>query len=59
MYHNTPERPIVVTCTKCKTTSDERDVTFVDIEEDMQGRDLLTFVCPSCGQTVTAYRRGG
>ena len=51
-------RTIQVTCTACKKTHDEADVEFVGIEEDIQGRDLLEFVCPDCGETVKAYRRG-
>ena len=36
----------------------EEDVEFVDISEDIQGRDRLTFICPVCGETHTSYRLG-
>lgn len=37
---------------------DEKDVTFLNIEEDFQGRDLLTFTCPVCSETHKSYRLG-
>lgn len=52
------ERAIYVTCPRCHTRHDERAVEFVDISEDIQGRDLLTFVCPTCYETVRSYRIG-
>jgi hypothetical protein len=30
---------------------DAEAVEFEDIAEDMQGRDVVTFTCPRCGQT--------
>jgi endogenous inhibitor of DNA gyrase (YacG/DUF329 family) len=50
-------RTIEVTCTVCKKTHDEANVEFVNIEEDFEGRDVLTFVCPGCGETVKSKRR--
>ena len=36
----------------------EDDVKMVNIQEDMQGRDLLTFICPECGEVHESYRLG-
>lgn len=44
---------------KCnKERVPEKDVEFVDIEEDFEGRDVLTFVCPVCGETHKSLRFG-
>ena len=40
-------RPIKVNCKKCGQMN-ENDVELVNIEEDFQGHDILTFVCPKC-----------
>lgn len=55
------ERPIntiyvMLTCTGDKI--DEQDVKFENIEEDMQGRDILTFKCPECGEIHKSLRFG-
>jgi hypothetical protein len=34
----------------------ESNVKFVNIEEDIQGRDMLTFECPCCGDEHTSVR---
>lgn len=52
-------RRIFVTCPRCKERFNEGAVRVEDIEEDIQGRDLLSFWCPVCEQTVKAYRVGG
>ena len=36
----------------------EEDVQFENIEEDMQGRDILTFTCPECGEQHKSLRVG-
>ena len=38
---------------------DEQTVKVENIEEDIQGRDLLTFLCNSCDELHKAYRIGG
>jgi len=53
-----PKRVIKVKCRRCKHDFDEEDVEFVNVEEDFFGADILTFVCPECGQTTTSNRRG-
>jgi len=42
------KRPCRVYCERCKAWHDEDKVTFVNITEDIQGQDLMTFTCPSC-----------
>lgn len=50
-------RPLVeVTCAHCKERQDERGVECLNIEEDMQGRDVMTFTCGKCGQTSESFR---
>lgn len=49
---------IKVNCSKCKQMVDEQDTTFVNIEEDFEGHDVLTFVCPICGTTQKSKRYG-
>lgn len=34
----------------------EDEVTFVNIEEDFEGRDVLTFRCPVCGEVHQSHR---
>ena len=51
-----PKR-IRVYCEDCKKEVDESEVEFVDICEDPQGRDLLTFICP-CGSHQQSLRFG-
>ena len=49
---------IQVFCSHCKMWINEEDVKFINIEEDIQGADILTFVCPDCGQTSKSRRYG-
>lgn len=42
------EKVINVHCKKCHRFIDEKLTTFVDIEEDIQGADVMTFICPYC-----------
>lgn len=45
------------TCKEMKDTND--DVEFLDIAEDFDGRDLMTFRCRACGevQQSNVWRR--
>lgn len=36
----------------------EDSVEFIDIEEDFQGKDILTYKCPLCGEEHRSYRLG-
>lgn len=38
-----------VQCKECGEIHNSEQVQGVDIEEDFEGRDLLTFVCPKTG----------
>ena len=52
------ERPIYVMLACTQDKIDERMVKFIDIQEDIQGRDVLTFQCPKCNRTHTSLRFG-
>lgn len=52
------EPKVKVTCPTCKNMFNEDAVEFINIEEDIQGRDLLTFKCPVCNEPKKAYRLG-
>lgn len=47
---------LMLTCTG--EWVDESDVEFENIEEDNQGRDILTFRCPVCAEYHKSVRRG-
>lgn len=51
------KKQIKVLCKNCHWI-DEKDTEFVDIEEDIQGADVLTFICPTC-KTKQKSRRFG
>jgi hypothetical protein len=48
---------IYVTCRECGRM-DEDKVEFINIEEDIQGKDVLTFRCPECKEVRKSYRLG-
>lgn len=50
---------IKVYCKKCKEWKTETEVEFLNIEEDIQGRDVLTFNCPDCGSKNKSQRVAG
>jgi len=45
---------------RCKTCGwiDEKKTEFVNIEEDFQGADILTFICPTCKEKQKSRRYG-
>lgn len=49
-------KQITVICKKCGRVP-ENEVESLDIEEDFQGRDILTFKC-TCGETNKSLRFG-
>ena len=52
-------RPAIkVMCGKCKDWIPEDETEFLDIEEDIQGADVLTFKCPHCKTTQKSRRYG-
>lgn len=52
------QKKITVLCQHCKERHDERKVKFLNIEEDIQGRDRMTFECPTCKKRSTSFRFG-
>lgn len=52
------ELTIQVFCGICQTYFDETKVEFIDIEEDMQGHDVMTFKCPLCKKERRSKRLG-
>ena len=57
MTRKYPKKRIQVRCSKCGWI-DENDTEFVNIEEDMQGADILTFICPKCKNEQKSRRYG-
>ena len=47
---------VMLECTSDKVPEKEVDAT--NIEEDMMGRDVLTFDCPNCGEEHKSLRFG-
>lgn len=51
-------KEIMVYCPECNERIPEDKVIFVDIEEDFQGADVLTFMCPQCTTKQKSRRYG-
>lgn len=49
------ERSLFVMCKECGKNHYSDDVKTVDIEEDVQGRDVLTFICPVTNHNSKSY----
>ena len=49
---------IKVYCTNCKEWYNEKEVKFLDIAEDIQGADVMTFECHVCGTKQKSRRYG-
>lgn len=49
---------IKVYCKQCKEWMDESKVKFENIEEDIQGKDILYFECPVCKTQQKSHRVG-
>ena len=52
-----PTKKIRVYCTSCRENKKENDVEFLNICEDIEGRDVLTFKC-DCGSIEQSLRFG-
>ena len=37
---------MIVVCTECSEEHDTETVKFLNVEEDIQGRDIMYFECP-------------
>jgi hypothetical protein len=48
----------IVRCTQCGEEHEVEDVVFVNIEEDILGWDLLTYICPETDKETKAYVLG-
>jgi len=57
-YEFYEERPIKVKCKNCEEWYNENLVKSLDIEEDFQGRDILTFKCHQCETVQKSIRLG-
>jgi len=53
-----PPKEIKVWCGVCREWVDEDKTKFIDISEDPQGKDLLTFECPTCHTEQRSHRVG-
>ncbi len=51
-------RPIQVFCPHCHKLFDEKDCDCDNIEEDMQGRDVVHCYCPKCKKDFKSRRFG-
>lgn len=47
-----------VFCSECNEWYYAEDIEFLNIEEDISGRDLVTFVCKRCGEETISLVRG-
>ena len=45
---------VILSCTK--EFIDESNVEFINIQEDIQGKDILTFKCPKCNKQHESLR---
>lgn len=52
------EPPVVVVLSCTQDRVPETTVTAENIEEDILGRDILTFRCPKCGESHRSFRLG-
>jgi len=39
-------RNFIVVCTECSEEHSTEDIEFSNVEEDIQGRDIMHFICP-------------
>jgi len=46
-----------VQCPECGEEHKVKDVEFIDVSEDMQGRDLYKYRCPKTGNVTEALVR--
>ena len=58
MRNNKYRRPVTVRLPCIGTFIDENKVEFINIEEGFDGRDVMTFKCPNCGENHQSNRFG-
>jgi len=44
-----------VICSGCKNAHSTTELTSIDIEEDISGRDVITFDCPVTGTRESGF----
>jgi len=49
------ETVMVVRCKECGEEHTSEEVIALNIEEDIVGRDVLTFECPVTNRTTTSF----
>jgi len=49
------ETVMVVRCSECGEEHASEEVIVLNIEEDIVGRDVLTFECPVTNRTTTSF----
>jgi len=52
------KRSVSVFCKKCLKWYDEDKCEFENIEEDVQGKDVLIFTCPEGHEHQRSHRMG-
>ena len=45
----------VVKCSECGEEHDTQEVEFINVEEDIQGRDVFYFVCPITQRETSSF----
>ena len=50
-------REAFVTCSKCGVEHNTKQVETLNIEEDAESRDVITFICPLCNKQRTSLVR--
>ena len=45
----------VVRCTQCGDRHTTDDVEFVNVESDIEGRDVCYFICPTTGEQTKSF----
>lgn len=53
-FYYTSGIKVMLTCNK--EWMEEELVNYIDIEEDMEGKDVLTFECPVCNEVHRSRR---
>lgn len=46
---------LYVNCPKCGEKHYQGEIETLDVEEDIQGFDIITYTCPATGEVAKAY----
>ena len=55
-FREAPPAVIQVMCPECDTWRRETEVEVENIHEDVEGKDVLTFICPICKTQQEGFR---